>query len=67
MFANSLPKNAKTPSKLLLKGFCVPRAGVEPARLAALVFETNASTDSATWACGESMSHSRHLRNGMQI
>ena|GEM_PF-1368216 len=48
--SDNLPKNSKTPSKLLLKGFCVPRAGVEPARLAALVFETNASTDSATWA-----------------
>ena len=31
----------------------VPRAGIEPARLAALVFETNASTNSAIWAsCG---------------
>ncbi len=28
----------------------VPRAGIEPARLAALVFETNASTNSAIWA-----------------
>ena len=28
----------------------VPRPGVEPGRLAALVFETNASTNSATWA-----------------
>lgn len=28
----------------------VPRAGLEPARLAALVFETNASTYSAIWA-----------------
>lgn len=28
----------------------VPRAGVEPARPKALVFETNASTNSATWA-----------------
>lgn len=27
----------------------VPRAGLEPARLASLVFETSASTDSATW------------------
>ena len=33
------------------EGFCfVPRAGIEPARLAALVFETNASTNSAIWA-----------------
>jgi site-specific DNA recombinase len=29
----------------------VPRAGVEPAHLAILVFETNASTNSAIWAC----------------
>lgn len=27
----------------------VPRTGIEPARLAALVFETNASTYSAIW------------------
>ena len=33
-----------------LKVFSVPRAGIEPARLAALVFETNASTNSAIWA-----------------
>gem|GEM_PF-1604430 len=32
------------------KLFVVPRAGVEPARPKALVFETNASTNSATWA-----------------
>ncbi len=28
----------------------VPRAGIEPARVAPLVFETSASTDSAIWA-----------------
>ena len=28
----------------------VPKAGVEPARIAPLVFETSASTDSAIWA-----------------
>ena len=28
----------------------VPRAGIEPAHLAVLVFETNASTYSAIWA-----------------
>ena len=32
------------------KRFFVPRAGVEPARVAPLVFETSASTDSAIWA-----------------
>ena len=32
------------------QGFQVPRAGVEPARVAPLVFETSASTDSAIWA-----------------
>ena len=30
--------------------FFVPRAGIEPAHLAVLVFETNASTYSAIWA-----------------
>ena len=30
----------------------VPRAGLEPARVSSLVFETNASTNSATWASG---------------
>ncbi len=35
----------------IFKGFnLVPRAGVEPARVAPLVFETSASTDSAIWA-----------------
>ena len=29
----------------------VPRRGLEPPRLAALVPETSASTNSATWAC----------------
>ena len=33
-----------------LQDFVVPRAGVEPARVAPLVFETSASTDSAIWA-----------------
>ena len=32
------------------KVLAVPRAGVEPARVAPLVFETSASTDSAIWA-----------------
>ena len=30
-----------------LQGFVVPGAGIEPARIAPLVFETSASTDSA--------------------
>ena len=44
----------KKPRKFLiyshLRGLRVPRAGVEPARVAPLVFETSASTDSAIWA-----------------
>ena len=39
----------------------VPRAGVEPARVAPLVFETSASTDSAIWAF-----HLRSLRIASQ-
>ena len=38
------------------KTFQVPRAGVEPARVTPLVFETSASTDSAIWACYEKKS-----------
>jgi hypothetical protein len=34
----------------ILSFFTVPRAGVEPARITPLVFETSASTDSAIWA-----------------
>ena len=38
----------------------VPRAGVEPARVAPLVFETSASTDSAIWAfAGAKIRHFR--------
>ena len=33
------------------KDLLVPRAGIEPARLAARDFESRASTNSATWAC----------------
>ena len=42
----------KQPSVIVitLGCFLVPRAGVEPARIAPLVFETSASTDSALWA-----------------
>ena len=35
-----------------LQGFVVPGAGIEPARIAPLVFETSASTDSAIRAGG---------------
>ena len=34
----------------IYKGFVVPRPGLEPGCLAALVFETSASTYSAIWA-----------------
>ena len=45
------PQKNKTPCKsTTYKVFQVPRAGVEPARVAPLVFETSASTDSAIWA-----------------
>ena len=34
----------------------VPRAGVEPAQVSLLVFETSASTDSAIWAASKTYS-----------
>ena len=37
----------KTLVEITLRGFSVPEAGIEPARIAPLVFETSASTDSA--------------------
>ena len=40
----------KTLVEVTLRGFPGPRAGIEPARIAPLVFETSASTDSAIWA-----------------
>ena len=50
-------KERKIAKPLVFKGLAiacrvelVPRAGVEPARVAPLVFETSASTDSAIWA-----------------
>ena len=40
-------ENRKTLVECVLRGFRVPGAGIEPARIAPLVFETSASTDSA--------------------
>ena len=40
-------ENRKTLVESTLRGFYVPGAGIEPARIAPLVFETSASTDSA--------------------
>ena len=40
-------ENRKTLAECILRGFLVPGAGIEPARIAPLVFETSASTDSA--------------------
>ena len=37
-------------SRLTLETVFVPRTGVEPVRPKAMVFETIASTNSATWA-----------------
>jgi hypothetical protein len=37
-------------ARMTAKGVVVPRRGLEPPRLAALVPETSASTNSATWA-----------------
>ena len=45
----------------LLAIFLVPRAGIEPARIAPLVFETSASTDSAIWACASQIFRKRVL------
>ena len=42
-------KTTKSLNKLLVV-LLVPRPGVEPGRIAPLVFETSASTDSAIWA-----------------
>ena len=49
-FSKTLKFETKKSENLSIFGFLVPRAGIEPARLAALVFETNASTNSAIWA-----------------
>ena len=43
-------KNKKSEESFSTFPASVPRAGVEPARVAPLVFETSASTDSAIWA-----------------
>ena len=47
-------ENRKTLVERTLRGFYVPGAGIEPARIAPLVFETSASTDSAIRAFGAS-------------
>ncbi len=51
---NKSPKAQKQNANRLINKqlafYKVPRAGVEPARVAPLVFETSASTDSAIWA-----------------
>lgn len=59
-FRKKMKKHKKKPEniqKMMFSGlipyYIVPRAGVEPARLAASVFETDLSTDSNIWAkCG---------------
>lgn len=43
-------RHKKIPPKIRRDFVAVPRAGIEPARVAPLVFETSASTNSATWA-----------------
>ena len=47
MWGNVGKENRKTLVESTLRGFYVPGAGIEPARIAPLVFETSASTDSA--------------------
>ena len=47
MWGNVGKENRKTLVECFLRGFPVPGAGIEPARIAPLVFETSASTDSA--------------------
>ena len=45
--AGSLGQQKKQPG---ISCFCVPSAGIEPAHLAVLEFESSASTNSASWA-----------------
>ena len=47
MWGNVGKVNRETLVERTLRGFLVPGAGIEPARIAPLVFETSASTDSA--------------------
>ena len=42
-----IQKKNRKPLKIKGLRLCVPGAGIEPARIAPLVFETSASTDSA--------------------
>ena len=51
----------KTLVEITLRGFSVPEAGIEPARIAPLVFETSASTDSAIRA-GVLLSEDLHVK-----
>ena len=44
------------------RALVVPRAGVEPARVAPLVFETSASTDSAIWASKRVQRYDKNLK-----
>ncbi len=59
MWGNVGKENRKTLVEYALRGFRVPGAGIEPARIAPLVFETSASTDSAIRAfrIGEAVPH----------
>ena len=51
----------KKPSETFFTWLSVPRAGVEPARIAPLVFETSASTDSAIWALFRVQSYNKFV------
>lgn len=61
-------RKSKNPFKFASEGvFCTQSRSRTGTSVTSLVFETNASTDSAIWACGESESRSRSFQNGMQI
>ena len=50
LMQRSLQLTTITSKRYKSKDLLVPRAGIEPARLAARDFESRASTNSATWA-----------------